>query len=352
MKGRRVAPKILFVDNSTKLYSTEDLKTKARGGMVTSLFRVSDFLQNQGCNVHVLSDITVTGYSEAGVEWLDEPQGSYDCLIMNRGVGNGFDQVEAKARILWTHDLPHAGFIPNPKTIRAFDCVVCMSAYAEKIWKSFFATIDTTITIPNGVDRDLFYFEPLKKATNYLIYASAPNRGVQKLPFIVDGIQAAIKNMQLYCDAYSNMSTLHPGEEDYAIDYKEFKDSLVELHDPIPQSEFAPKLREAGLMILPSNYPEICSNTVLQSLACGTPIITTGQLGFINEYIKHGRNGMLTKWQPHDYMIYWLEIIRNAVDVLQDEKRHRRIMKRASKTKILSWEEVGWHWLHLINHVI
>ena len=343
------AARILFVDKSTKLKSTADLKTSARGGMVTSLFRVSDYLQQSGFDVQVLSDIKVTGYSDQGVEWIDEPEGSYDVLIANRGVGTGYDYIKAKRRILWTHDLPHAGFIPNPKTIRAFDTTIFMSVYAEIIWRSFFHTIGGSEFIPNGIDKNLFYFDPLEKDPDYLIYASAPNRGVQKLPFIFDGIQAAMPERQLRMNAYSNMSKLHPGEADYEIDYKEFEESSVVLLDPVPQHEFAQELRKASLMILPTSYPEICSNTVLQAIACGTPIVTTGSLGATNEWVKHKKTGMLTMWQPQDYMIYWLEIIRYAKEILSNRKQHEKMMLKAAKTRILSWEENGEFWKRLIK---
>lgn len=320
--------------------------------MVTSLFRVSDYLQQNGFVVQVLSDIEVTGNSDCGVEWIDEPEGSYDVLIANRGVGSGYDYIDAKQRILWTHDLPHAGFIPNPKTIRAFHTTVFMSLYAERIWRSFFKTIGEEEFIPNGIDKELFYFDPEQKDPDYLIYASAPNRGVQKLPFIFDGIQAVMPERKLRMKAYSNMSTLHPGEADYEINYKEFDESSVVLLDPVPQPEFAQELRQASLMILPTSYPEICSNTVLQALACGTPIVTTGSLGATNEWVSHKKSGMLTVWQPHDYMIYWLEIIRYAKEILNNPEKHKKMMHRAAKTRILSWEENGECWKTLIKRIL
>jgi len=352
------APRLLFVDRSTKLKTIYDLCTGARGGMVTSLFKVSDHLAASGFDVEVLSDIEVGGITNAGVEWInaetDWPSASkcYDVLIANRGVGSGYDAIDARRRVLWTHDLPHSGFIPNPQTIKAFDVTVFMSKYAERVWRAFYKTIGRSTTIPNGVEKRDFYYDSYLKNENYLIYASAPNRGLNKLPFIFDALQSALPTRPLRMRAYSSMSVLHPGEADYDIDYKEFEDSDVELLEPIPQREFAAQLREASLMVLPSNYPEICSNTILQSLSCGTPIITTGNLGSAGEWVRHGRTGMLAEWMPADYMIFWLEIIRNATEVLQRQKLHQSMMRRAAKVKIQSWQETGALWMNMLKRLL
>src|ERR1051325_410528 len=272
--------RLLFIDRSTRLETIFDLERKARGGMVASLFQVTDYLARRGHDVTILSDIEHGGRTKAGAKWLNEAYGDFDCLICNRGTGDGYPSIRARARILWTHDLPHAGFIPEPATVKAFACTVFMSEYAEAIWRTFYRDIGRSVRIPNGVDRELFY--PRTKDPGYLIYASAPNRGLERLPFIFDAIQAALGE-KLRMRAYSRLAALHPGEGPDTFDYNTIRSSAVELHDPIPQAQLAEELGSAAMMILPSEYPEICSNIVLQALASGTPVITTGGLGSAGE---------------------------------------------------------------------
>jgi glycosyltransferase involved in cell wall biosynthesis len=340
--------RILFIDRSTKLETVTDLARRARGGMVTSLFKVSDYLATQGHDVTVLSDIKVTGGTRAGVKWLHEVWGTYDALILNRGTGSGYPEIPARRRFLWTHDLPHSGFIPEPKTIKAFACTVFMSQYAERIWRTFYKDIGRSVIIPNGVDKKHFY--PRQKDRSYLIYASAPNRGLDKLPLIFDAISARTKR-KLRMRAYSNLSALHPNEvgKGDTFDYKAIQDSGVELLDPLPQEAFADQLGKAGLMILPSGYPEICSNVVLQALASGTPVITTGNLGATHEWVRHGRNGMLTEFQPHDYMVHTVETVRHAVKALETERFHEKLIRGALRTPVFSWDDVGRRWEKLLG---
>ena len=338
--------RLLFLDRSTRLRTVSDLSSRARGGMVSSLFQVTDYLASRGHDVTVLSDIESTGATKAGTKWLHEAWGEYDWLVCNRGVGDGYPLIRAKRRALWTHDLPHNGFISEPKTIRAFARVVFMSSYAARVWRKFYRDIGASIVIPNGVDKRLFY--PREKDLDTIIYASAPNRGLDKLPIILDAIRSRTgRGIQL--QAYSNLSSLHPGEGKDEFDYKAVKDSSVELHDPVPQDVLAGKMGQAGLMILPSDYPEICSNIVLQALASGIPIITTGSLGATPEWVRHGWNGLLTEFQPHDYMIHLVEIVRHAVQVLERPWLHRWLMFGARNTQVFSWQEIGRQWEHMLR---
>src|SRR2546421_8095257 len=273
--------RILFVDHSTCLKTVVDLARTARGGMVASLFQVSDYLARQGHDVTVWSDIESAGATRAGTKWLKETWGEYDALICNRGVSDGYPQIQARQRFLWTHDLPHAGFIPDPQTIKGFACTVFMSRYAERIWRAFYRDIGRSVLIPNGVDCTVFF--PRYKDRNYLIYASAPNRGLERLPLILDSLRAAMeKPLRLF--AFSRLSVLHPNEGADTFDYEAIRASNVQLRDPLPQRDFANELGQAGLMILPSAYPEICSNIILQALASGVPIVTTWELGSAPEW--------------------------------------------------------------------
>jgi glycosyltransferase involved in cell wall biosynthesis len=339
--------RILFIDVGTNLKTVRDLENRARGGMVTSLFRVSDYLSRRH-HVYVSSDIEVPGQTRAGTNWIHEPFGPFDVLVCNRGIGHGYPSIEAKARVLWTHDLPHSGFIPEPKSIRGFKCTVFMSRYAERIWRTFYQDIGKSVLIPNGVDKELFH--PREKDFGYLIYASAPNRGLEKLPLIAESIDEVI-DKDVYCRAFSNLALMHPGEGEDVFDYSEIRESIVDLKDPLPQKSFAEELGKAGLMILPSDYPEICSNSVLQALASGTPVITTGKMGATCEWVKHRKNGMLTQFLSHDYMVHSLEIARNAIEVLRNERLHRKLIRGASRTRVLSWDEVGRRWLKLIERI-
>jgi len=347
--------RIVFVDRSTKLAHVRELEKRARGGMVTSLFKVTDFLSSHGHDVTVLSDIESTGATRAGTKWLHEVWGSFDVLVCNRGVGNGYPEIDARSRVLWTHDLPHGGFIPEPSTMAAFARTVFMSRYAERVWRKYYLTIGKSVYIPNGVDKKIFY--PRQKDKGYLIYASAPNRGLAKLDLIFDSIQARVKR-DLRFNAFSNLQVLHPNEktedhnkvlsDGYGLPYDK---KSIKIMDPLPQQQFADQIGKASLMIMPTPFPEICCNVILQAMVSGTPVITTGKIGSAGEWIKHKKNGMLTEFISNDYMVHIIEIVRDAVTVLNDGKLHQRMIDNAIRTKILNWDQVGVKWEKMLKRL-
>jgi len=351
----------LFLDLSTKLRGIRDLETGARGGMVASLFRVTDGLAALGFSVAVLSDIQAAGTTPAGVRWLghgDEDllySTRWDALVCNRGAARGYDLIRARRRILWTHDLPHNGFIPYPKVMAAFDLTVFMSRYAEGVWRTFYRTIGRSARIPNGVDREIFQPDWENKDPYRLIYFSAPNRGLSRLPLIFEAARTRLKSKRLRLTAFSNMKALHPnevrGESDgYELEYKSAREAGIDLRDPVPQRELARELGRSGVLVLPSGYPEICSNAVLQALACGAPVVTTGGLGATPEWVKSGKNGLLTVYRPADYMVYTVEMVRHLTGLLGDEGRYWRMARAAARTRtVWTWEKVVKRWARILQ---
>jgi len=209
--------RILFIDFSTGLNSLDDYATKAVGGRVGSLFEVPNALSQLGHEVAVLADIGKPGQSAAGVYWysknmipaafLDE---QWDVLVANRSVADGYPNCPAQKRILWTHDLPHPGFIKNPDTAKYFHTVF-MSRYAEWVWRLHYPTIGKSTIIPNGVDRDLF--RPGEKDLERIVFISNPNRGLHRLPVIAQSVNGKL-GRDLRWEAYSNQAILHPMEGD------------------------------------------------------------------------------------------------------------------------------------------
>ena len=341
--------KILFIDRSTRLKTVHDLDTIPRGGMVQSLFRVSDYLASKGHTVHVYSDIIEGGYTEAGAWWVPNSNwqlNNYDVLICNRGVGTGYPEINAKRRVLWTHDLPHSGFIPEPKMASVFETVF-MSRYSERVWRKFYKDIGKSYFIPNGVDD---YFFPREKDLKKIVYFFHPNRGLKRLDFIAACIKARVPGVQV--EAYSS-GLMYPTDNEVLGDHVDMDlphtTGNVALNQPVVSADLADIIGRAGLTILPTGYPEICSNSVLQSLKSGTPLVTTGGLGATPEWVKHNHNGLLTTFLPNDYMVYTVEIVRMVTSLLSDKKRHLKLINNSSKTPVWSWEKVGRAWLKLLS---
>ena len=364
--------RVLFIDHTTGLKSLDDFKTQGRGGMVSSLRILPDVLSQLNISCAVLSDIEQGGKTPAGVVWYTRKDWDciegreWDAIVFNRTVQNGFPELKARHRILWTHDLVHGGWIRNPKTIKAFAATVFMSEYSEKTWRFFYPGIGKSFLIPNGVDKKLFY--PREKDLRYLIFASAPNRGIDRVGLFFEALKTRV-SPDLYCRAFSDLKAMHPQDAEkqpkfddsfeqyegwqdlYRAQYKNLEEAGVERPGCVPQADLAEELGRAGLMIIPSGYPEQCSNSVLQALASGTPVVTTG-IGASPEWVRHGWNGMVTRWHLEDYMAYHREFYNHCKTVLTNEKLHRKLIGNAPRTKnLFTWEEIGERWASMLRKI-
>jgi len=348
--------RVLFIDQSAQVDTVDDIHTRPLGGRVGSLFHLPDALCRLGYDCTVFADIKMPGVTEAGTQWTNSVPTDTDVLVLYRGIGHGWPQVRAKSRVFVPRDLPHSGFAPRPRVLKAFNRVVFLSKYAEDVWRTFYKPIGKSVIIPNGVDRRRFKPNGVKHL-NKIIYISAPNRGLKRLPLIFEALRSRVgRNLEMV--ALSNMATLHPGEieekskDGFALDYKSCQGAGIRLVAPQPSEGLATELGSAGLMLLPTGYPEICSNAVLQALSCGVPVVTTGNLGATPEWVRHGHNGMLTKWRPEDYMVHTVEMTRLALKVLTNRGLHKRLIVNAPNTKnVLDWSEIGKKWHKMLRRL-
>lgn len=81
------------------------------------------------------------------------------------------------------------------------------------------------------------------------------------------------------------LATIREAHGDGTIRYLESSDNVL------------PIIHDSDVVVLPSTYNEGVPRSLLESLACGKPIITTDWKG-CRETVEHGKNGYLTR--PHD----------------------------------------------------
>lgn len=330
---------------------------------MSSLRKVPDALSQLGHEVAVLSDIEQPGKTQAGVYWYSKRmvapaflEDAWDVLVANRSIYDGFPDCISRRRVLWTHDLPHPGFIKNPRLMQHFHTVF-MSRYAEWVWRLHYPMIRKSSIIPNGVNVDLFHTAG-EKDLDHVVFISNPNRGLHRLPVIAESVNGKI-GRALRWEAYSNQAILHPMEGDCNNEGSRdnfgdmaIKGSGVDLKDPVSQPELAGVLQSAGLMVLPTGYPEICSNAVLQALACGVPIVTA-DIGSVGEWVRSGKNGYLTQSRLHDYFVYLVEIARAVVNIISDKETHKKLIRGAAATGgIYSWEQIGAKWDRMLKGIL
>lgn len=294
---------IVFLNPNKITVCGDDLLRKPMGGVESSLIQLSKALYNTGkYNVHVFSHCYNPG-SYDGVVYHElenadkaletiEP----DVLVVNRSTkliarSNLRVQFKAKKLYLWAHDNVDSSSYSNIfDAFEKVDGVMCVSnTLKESLKKEFGLSEDKLFVVPLGVDLDI---KPnVEKKPFNMIYASTPYRGLKYLPKIFTEVKKLHSEATL--DVFSSMKIYDKSlnDNDYNDVFKELE-SLdgVTVHKPVLQRELAGYLARADVMVYPNTFFETSCLAAQQSVAYGTPVVSTN-LGALKETI--GDNSIL-----------------------------------------------------------
>ena len=338
--------RVLFVDG-TKGYAPRRLDDKPTGGIATSLTIIPRFLATKGHEVSVKS-LHDKDEVVAGVRFLARgtPATPADVIVLNRNMLSAGVMAQVKAHnavpVWWLHDIVDFRYL-NDSTFKGIENIVSLSQYCTDTYSGFYGIAKDRFTIiPNGVDPAVWYPGSYgDRDPNLFVFASAPVKGVKPLGFVMHNLRRRLPNLDFR--VYSSQG-LHDLEDDPAV--KAWLGFMAangaRVSPPVPQKELAEVFRKAWCLLVPNDYPEICSNLVLQAQACGLPVVAT-PAGSIPEYIEHRETGMLTKWLPHDRFSWWADFTKNTMELVVDKSLHERVSKTAMKIP-LTWEQVGGMW--------
>jgi D-inositol-3-phosphate glycosyltransferase len=165
--------------------------------------------------------------------------------------------------------------------------------------KHYGVSLDKVAVAPAGVDINLFHPLPRAESQRHLnidaemvilfVGRIDPPKGVDVLLKAVgtlegrEYVQVVIVGGQKEGD--EGVDRLRRVAEDLGIDRQ------VSFRGPVPQADLPAYYSAADVCVLPSHYETFCL-VILESLACGTPVIVTRE-GCAEEVIRPGENGWL-----------------------------------------------------------
>ena len=153
----------------------------------------------------------------------------------------------------------------------------------------------------SGVNLDKFVPSKIDKKSNVVIFLFA-SRAIKEKGFnlMIESIPTIIENNKNvhfnFLSAEEDVLAL-PEARKVFVDYKQFV-TLLDRRDDM-QNVY----RENDFLVLPSFYREGISNVLLESLACGRPIITTNDNAGCKEVLVDNINGFGVKSNDLDSLI-------------------------------------------------
>jgi galacturonosyltransferase len=128
---------------------------------------------------------------------------------------------------------------------------------------------------------------------------------------------------------------LGPCDGDYEEQLAEYqKQGIIQYHGMVPDTRVY--LKHAHCTILPSYYPEGISNALLESAACGRPLITTNRSG-CRETVEDGKTGFIFEPQDREQL---LDCVRRFMALDNETRKQmgiagRQKMEREFNRKIV-----------------
>jgi glycosyltransferase involved in cell wall biosynthesis len=199
------------------------------------------------------------------------------------------------------------------------------------------------LELPNGVDTNQFC--PDNSASTIRDQFHIPADA--KLILFVAALDRAhhFKGLGVLLEALHNLpSDVHllvVGDGDLRRSYEQ-QAAALELTDrivfagAIQHAATPPFYRAADLTVLPSSPPESFGLVLIESLACGTPVIASNIPG-VRTVVDHGQDGLLVPPNDPDALCQAISTI------LGDTATHQQMARygRAKVAAHYSWERIG-----------
>lgn len=164
------------------------------------------------------------------------------------------------------------------------------------------------------------------------------------------------KNLPLLIDAFDEVNKRYPdyelwiygngSERDRIIEYSSMKSSADRIHIKPFTADIHKIVSESAIFVSSSDYEGI-SNSMLESLAIGIPVVCTDcPCGGAKQFISDGKNGFLCR--PGDVN----DMISKILYMIEHRDRTLIMAEKAMKIReTLREEKILQQWLHIIKNI-
>ncbi len=288
------------------------MEERPLGGSESSLLIVAGELARRGAEVHVVGADAPHGSELAGVRLLDIAEvrrtglPRADLLVsLNRRIRPETVERLGGARVRYAHwhqndaYSPYAKHFADPAFGARVDRFVFVSHHQASAFQARFALGARRISvIANPVSPAFIGLFPggspvlAAKDPELLVYASAPNRGLEPLARgVLPRLRAARPGLRL--EIYSGFQIDQGqsyGERDGTINTDFFEALLgecaklpgVSVHRGLPKPALAARLKRAAMLCYPCSYRETSCIAALEAMAAGCQV-STSSLGGLPE---------------------------------------------------------------------
>lgn len=358
---------VLWTGPGWEAWSPESINSTGIGGSETAAVRISQELARLGHRVRVFSDCGMREGTYDGAEFiryekfLREPV-TCDVFVASRNAKIlQYSKLHSKANILWAHDV-HCG-IPHADLVEAIiraDKIFCLSQWHKGFMQQTYPFLDPSIfaVTRNSVDMSRFAAEP-KKVGNRIIYASSPDRGLQRLIELLPRIRERVRDVELHIyygfETWESIARTRNDQEELDR-IQGFKNIISEgmkhgavYHGRVGQKELAEAFLAAKVWAYPTWFTETSCITAMEAQAAGCVPVTT-RLAALDETVQSG-----VRLEPPETTESYAEaFVDHVVKYLnnEDARCFSANLGRAYAQANYGWDKVAVEWERMFFDVL
>lgn len=331
------------------------------GGGVKMVFKHATWLSKLGCDVTIYSDSPAPTWTTAPGKFVqvkdhyDVPKKEYDIVIVmciqdvpklltkypteriahfcqgyeGYHVGNDYNELRLdKYFYTQLHSLPVHSIVVSKHLVELF---------AEKFGRRSYY-------IPNGVDLSVFHPTLSARKEPYsLLFIGNPNDPLKGIVFLIRTLEE-IQKSQFKIDGLVLHVVWGGGGKGVTTKVVPMPGFQVTYHEGLTSKEVAQLINQVEVVVNTSWY-EGFSLPVLEAMACGTPVITTNNMG-AESFCIDGVNSFVVRYADMNRLgNIIIELLNHTIDVSETVKRGLDTARQYSEEKslrrfIASYEEL------------
>ncbi len=348
-------------------FSPASIARRPLGGGESALYHVARGLAGLGHDVVVINRCGAEAGLYDGVRYYDAAAGAQwssaasatppDVLVICRAMEDVRTGIRARTRLFWSHDyqgVPKASLrsgierqlgivwrrATGPLFHQRVDRIVVISAFLAEVFRWLFRVpADKLVVVPVGIDADAFAGPAPPRSTLRFVHTSVPDRGLAPLlQDIFPAIHERYPEAELHVYSYQPLDAFRRGAP-----------PGVYLHGWAPKPELVRSLCQSTLMLYPATVEEMGCIAVLESMAAGTPAVTSS-LGVLPELAADGRRGIAVEGWPgkRDFSRRFVDA---TVRLLSDRERLARMRMAAHDYAIThhAWDAIALRWQQVLQ---
>lgn len=340
----------------------DTLKESSLGGSETALLYMARELAKRGHDVKVFNNCDKPGrydgvdYFDYKTNWRDiAPIAEWDVFIVSRDFNFLGQKMNARLVGLWNHDVAvdRRNLMQN---MWGADFVWTLSQFHEEQFLSVAKEVRPIMhRTRNGVDLELIDSIRAKKSErnrDVFVWGSRPERGLDILlqktwPRILKEVNP---NAKLCIAGYSDKGLTLP---DDVKEYHKFVHALIEQSPNtfhvghLTKESWYELLCSAGMLVYPTQFPEISCITAMEAQACELPIITSNEFA-LKETIKDRANLINGHPRSEEYQNAMIarinRLTKNSFEYKQSQRMGREHVQGYYEWKVIAeeWEDFFW----------